>query len=34
MDSQTTEITHFDIVFQFDVTILKALETLQNTANC
>ena len=32
MDSQTTEITHFAVVFHYDVTI-KALETLRSTAN-
>ena len=32
MDSQTTDITHFAVVFHYDVTI-KALETLQSTAN-
>ena len=32
MDSQAKDITHFAIVFHYDVTI-KALETLQSTAN-
>ena len=32
MDSQTTDITHFAVVFHYDITI-KALETLRNTAN-
>ena len=32
MDSQTTDITHFAVVFHYDVTT-KALETLRSTAN-
>ena len=32
MDSQTTDITHFAVVFHYDVTI-KALEILRSTAN-
>ena len=32
MESQTTDITHFAVVFHYDVTI-KAMETLQSTAN-
>ena len=32
MDSQTTDITHFAIVFHYDVTT-KELETLRSTAN-
>ena len=31
MDSQTTDFTHFDVVFRYDVTI-KALETLWSIA--
>ena len=31
MDSQTTDITHFAVVFAYDVTI-KALDTLRSTA--
>ena len=31
MDSQTTDIMHFTVVFRYDVTI-KALETLRSTA--
>ena len=32
-DSQTTDITHFAVVFNYDVTI-KALEILRSTAKC
>ena len=32
MNSRTTDITHFAIVFHYDVTT-KALETLRNTIN-
>ena len=32
MESQTTDITHFDVVFHYDVTI-KASEKLRSTAN-
>ena len=32
MDSQTTDITHFVVVFHYDITI-KGLETLRSTAN-
>ena len=32
MDCQTTDITHFAVVFHYDVTI-EALETLRSTAN-
>ena len=31
MHSQTTDITHFTVVFHYGVTI-KAVETLRNTA--
>ena len=31
MDSQTTDITHFAVVFRYDVTI-KALETIRSTS--
>ena len=33
MDCQTTDITHFAVVFHYDLTI-KALETLRSTAKC
>ena len=33
MDSQTTDITHFAVVFNYDVTI-EALEILQSSAKC
>ena len=32
-DSQTTDITHFAVVFNYDITI-KALEILRSTAKC
>ena len=32
MDSQTTDITHFAVVFHYEVSI-KTLETLRSTAN-
>ena len=32
-DSQTTDITHFAVVFNYDVTI-EALEILRSSAKC
>ena len=32
-DSQTTDITHFAVVFNYDVTI-EALEIIRSTAKC
>ena len=32
MDSQTTDITHFAVVFRYDVTV-NALDILRSTAN-
>ena len=32
MDCQTTDITHFAVVFHYDVTT-EALETIRSTAN-
>ena len=32
MDSQTTDIAHFAVVFLYDITD-KAMETLRSTAN-
>ena len=33
MDNQTTDITHFAVVFSYDATI-EALEILQSTTQC